>query len=240
MSVFIGLVIGFFWLGAFHNAPVVGALLGALCGWVYKLNARIKTLETNQQDLMQALQAIQGHGGAGADTADDRAAASVEQESHAPDLQQNEPHPQQVELSLVPVPEAESLAATTEQLPEADNLSRTTSPDPTSSSHTPVVEHPPSGVSSAAAEEEPEPDLLTRGFSAAKDWLLGGNPFVRAGIVLLFIGFVFLMRYSLENNLIPVEVRLLGSALAALALLGFGWKFRGRAGAYGLILQAGA
>ena len=72
MSVFIGLVIGLFWLGAFHNAPVVGALLGALCGWVYKLNAHIKTLETNQQDLMQALQSIQGHSGAGADTADDR------------------------------------------------------------------------------------------------------------------------------------------------------------------------
>lgn len=75
--------------------------------------------------------------------------------------------------------------------------------------------------------------------SKAKAWLFGGNPFVRLGVVILFFGVVFLLRYSLQHNLVPVELRLLGSASAALALLGFGWRLRTRTGAYGLILQAG-
>lgn len=76
-------------------------------------------------------------------------------------------------------------------------------------------------------------------FSKAKDWLVGGNPFVRLGVVILFLGIVFLMRYSIQHNLVPVELRLLGSATGALVLLGFGWRLRERVGAYGLILQAG-
>lgn len=75
--------------------------------------------------------------------------------------------------------------------------------------------------------------------SKAKAWLLGGNPFVRLGVLILFLGVVFLLRYSIQHNLVPVELRLLASASGALALLGFGWRLRTRAGAYGLILQAG-
>ena len=90
----------------------------------------------------------------------------------------------------------------------------------------------------------PEPTVHTKPaslpiFSKAKAWLFGGNPFVRLGIVILFFGVVFLLRYSLQHNLVPVELRLLGSASAAIALLGFGWRLRTRTGAYGLILQAG-
>lgn len=83
--------------------------------------------------------------------------------------------------------------------------------------------------------KQPSFSILTK----AKDWLLGGNPFVRLGVVILFIGVVFLLRYSIQRNLVPVELRLLGAASGALVLLGFGWKLRERAGAYGLILQAG-
>lgn len=85
----------------------------------------------------------------------------------------------------------------------------------------------------------PQGTVLDKAFTAAWDWLVGGNPFVRAGIVLLFLGVVFLLRYSLEHNLIPVEMRLAGAAAGALALLAYGWKLRERAGSYGLILQAG-
>lgn len=87
------------------------------------------------------------------------------------------------------------------------------------------------------AEEPKQPSFSL--LSKAKDWLLGGNPFVRLGVVILFIGVVFLLRYSIQHNLVPVELRLLGAASGALVLLGLGWKLRERAGAYGLILQAG-
>lgn len=249
MSVFIGLVIGLFYLGAFHNAPVVGAVLGALCGWVYKLSAQIKTLETSQQQLTRILQSIQ-HQGAGvtqpADSVAAGATAAAQSDTSSPGSAQNAPDPAQTELPLSPVPVAQPLVADTAGASATDTADtvHTTSVAPEIPSHTQAAgQHATTTDSVAAAstatDAAEKPDILSRGFSAAKDWLLGGNPFVRAGIVLLFIGFVFLMRYSLEKNLIPVEVRLLGSALTALALLGFGWKFRQRVGAYGLILQAG-
>lgn len=89
------------------------------------------------------------------------------------------------------------------------------------------------------APYQPQGNVLDKGMAAAWNWLVGGNPFVRAGIVLLFFGVVFLLRYSLEHNLVPVELRLAGAAGGALALLAYGWKLRKRAGSYGLILQAG-
>lgn len=94
-------------------------------------------------------------------------------------------------------------------------------------------------VPAAPAYRPPEGNALDKAFASAWSWLTGGNPFVRVGIILLFIGVVFLMRYSLEQGLLPVELRLLGAATGAFALLGYGWKLRNRSGAYGLILQAG-
>lgn len=92
--------------------------------------------------------------------------------------------------------------------------------------------------SSVGADEPRKPPSFSI-FNKAKDWLVGGNPFVRLGIMILFLGVVFLLRYSIQHNLVPVELRLLGAAIGALILLGFGWRLRERAGAYGLILQAG-
>ena len=85
----------------------------------------------------------------------------------------------------------------------------------------------------------PEGNALDKAFACAWAWLVGGNPFVRVGVVLLFLGVVFLLRYSLDQGLLPVELRLAGAASGALALLAYGWKLRQRQGAYGLILQAG-
>jgi uncharacterized membrane protein len=84
-----------------------------------------------------------------------------------------------------------------------------------------------------------EGNIVDKAFASAWGWLIGGNPFVRAGIALLFFGVVFLLRYSLEQNLIPIELRLGAATGGAIALLAYGWKLRERQGAYGLILQAG-
>jgi uncharacterized membrane protein len=70
-------------------------------------------------------------------------------------------------------------------------------------------------------------------------WLTGGNLFVRAGVILTFLGIVFLLRFSFEHGLFPLEFRLIGSALVSLVLLVYGWRLRQREGSYGLILQGG-
>ncbi|NTX43593.1 DUF2339 domain-containing protein [Burkholderia cepacia] len=84
-----------------------------------------------------------------------------------------------------------------------------------------------------------EPDFVERAFCAARDWLLGGNTVVRVGIVVLFFGVAFLLKYAADNNMLPIEFRLAGTALAAAALLAIGWRVRARRAAYGLVLQGG-
>ena len=64
-----------------------------------------------------------------------------------------------------------------------------------------------------------------------------GNPVVRIGAVVLFIGVAYLMRYAYEHSLVPLELRLAGAALGGVVLLAVGWRLRGRTDTYGLILQ---
>ncbi|MEO8900257.1 MAG: DUF2339 domain-containing protein [Polyangiaceae bacterium] len=84
------------------------------------------------------------------------------------------------------------------------------------------------------------PSLLERGFLAARGWLLGGNTIVRVGVLLLFLGLAFLLRYASERVVVPIEIRYAGVAAAALALLFVGWRTRVRNAAYGLLLQGAA
>ncbi|NPT58131.1 DUF2339 domain-containing protein [Paraburkholderia elongata] len=83
------------------------------------------------------------------------------------------------------------------------------------------------------------PGLAERLFKSGRDWLLGGNTVVRVGIIVLFFGIAFLLKYAADNSLLPIEFRLAGVALAATVLIGLGWRIGERRGAYGLILQGG-
>lgn len=84
------------------------------------------------------------------------------------------------------------------------------------------------------------PDFAERAFAAAKDWLLGGNSLVRIGMLLVFLGLAFLLRYTSEHIVIRVEARYLGVALTALVALALGWRLRAKRRAYGLLMQGGA
>ncbi|PRA30345.1 DUF2339 domain-containing protein [Pseudomonas poae] len=81
------------------------------------------------------------------------------------------------------------------------------------------------------------PNLIERAISAARNWLLGGNTVLRVGVVLLFLGLAFLLRYATEGMVVPIELRYAGVAAAALGLLGLGWWLRLRNSNYGLMLQ---
>jgi len=102
--------------------------------------------------------------------------------------------------------------------------------------------HAPATTARATPPAPPtprEPGIAERAFRAARDWLLGGNTVVRVGIIVLFFGVAFLLKYAADNNLLPIEFRLAGTALAAAALLAIGWRVRARRAAYGLVLQGG-
>ncbi|EXF94987.1 membrane protein [Pseudomonas fluorescens HK44] len=81
------------------------------------------------------------------------------------------------------------------------------------------------------------PNLFERAIASARNWLFGGNTVLRVGVVLLFFGLAFLLRYATEGMVVPIEMRYAGVAAAALALLGLGWWLRLRNTNYALILQ---
>lgn len=72
-----------------------------------------------------------------------------------------------------------------------------------------------------------------------RELLCGGNTAVRAGIVVLFFGVAFLLKYAIEHSLLPIELRLAGAALAGIVLLALGWRLRSRRRGYAETLQGG-
>lgn len=68
-------------------------------------------------------------------------------------------------------------------------------------------------------------------------WFLRGNPLLKTGIVVLFLGLAFLLRYASERVHVPVELRYLTVAGAGLAAVVGGWKLQSRKREYGLVLQ---
>jgi uncharacterized membrane protein len=71
-------------------------------------------------------------------------------------------------------------------------------------------------------------------------WLIGGNPFLRVGVVVLFFGVAFLLRYAAEHVRFPVALRFAAVAAAGIVLLAIGWRLRSRRPAYALVLQGAA
>ncbi|KVH07807.1 MULTISPECIES: DUF2339 domain-containing protein [Burkholderia] len=126
--------------------------------------------------------------------------------------------------------------------PAAALAPATTARTATASAHAHTTAGAPATASRAAPPVPPaprEPGLAERAFGAARDWLLGGNTVVRVGIIVLFFGVAFLLKYAADNDMLPIEFRLAGTALAAAALLAIGWRVRARRAAYGLVLQGG-
>ena len=75
---------------------------------------------------------------------------------------------------------------------------------------------------------------------AVREWFTGGNTVVRVGIVILFIGIAFLVRYVAQRVTVRIEFRLAAVAIVAVVLLVLGWRLRVKRAAYALVLQGGA
>ena len=69
------------------------------------------------------------------------------------------------------------------------------------------------------------------------DFLLGSNSLVRLGVLVLFLGLAFLLRYAAERVTVPIELRYAAVALVGLGLLSLGWLLRRKRAAYAQILQ---
>jgi uncharacterized membrane protein len=107
--------------------------------------------------------------------------------------------------------------------------------EPSTPEPSPPPRVPLSPATAAAKSSDNEPALI----AAIRNFFTGGNTLVRVGVIVLFFGVAFLLRYMAEHSHIPIEVRLTGVALASIALIIFGWRLRKTRGGYALALQGG-
>ncbi|AKH21078.1 DUF2339 domain-containing protein [Sedimenticola thiotaurini] len=102
---------------------------------------------------------------------------------------------------------------------------------------------PPRSPSRPSVRPTPEPhaaNLFDRAVAWIRDYFTGGNLIVRVGVIVLFFGVAFLLKYAAEHSQISIEFRLMGVAVAGMVLLILGWRLRSRRALYGLALQGGA
>jgi uncharacterized membrane protein len=114
----------------------------------------------------------------------------------------------------------------------------------------PTYAREPAGAASerpwpAAAAPPPVPALapdaleqfLGRVFDLARGWIFGGNPLLRVGSVVLFLGLAFALRLAAQFDVIPVGLWYAGVALSGFVILAIGWRVRKRRRTYGLLMQ---
>ena len=87
------------------------------------------------------------------------------------------------------------------------------------------------------------PSALDRGINwltdTIKSYFTEGNLIVRVGVIVLFFGVAFLLRYAAEHSMLPIELRIAGVALGGIALLVTGWRLRLARQTYALVMQGG-
>ena len=82
--------------------------------------------------------------------------------------------------------------------------------------------------------------LIEKLTAQVKDYFTGGNLIVRVGVIVLFFGVGFLLKFAAENSMLPIEFRLAGVAVAGIIMLLLGWRLRNQKQMYALALQGGA
>jgi uncharacterized membrane protein len=230
---FIGLLLG---SAIFSNSSsaltgaIVGGALGAALGFIVslfkeqsRLGAKLQALEVDLNALRSRPDAV-----APATAPERRPAPAPPPPSPVVAVTPRAPRSEEIPASP-PVP---ARPAASEERPTVPVVTATQRPE--------AVRWAEVTAAHAPAAPPPGNDLLQRGFEAARGWLLGGNTVARVGILVLFLGLAFLLRYASERVTLPVEFRYAGVALASLCLMVVGWRLRERRRTYGLLLQGGA
>ncbi|HZZ95149.1 MAG TPA: DUF2339 domain-containing protein [Usitatibacter sp.] len=102
----------------------------------------------------------------------------------------------------------------------------------------PVAVPPPvAAAPEITAPQPPHHESAPPNFIVA--WLTGGNTIARVGLLILFFGLAFLLKFAVDHSMVPPELRVGGVALTGIALLVGGWRLRGHRPGYALGLQGG-
>ncbi|MDN2670820.1 DUF2339 domain-containing protein [Janthinobacterium sp. SUN026] len=116
--------------------------------------------------------------------------------------------------SPVPQAAASEPVALAKAAPAAPSAPAPSAPPPPARP-APAVPNTPSWIA--------HPDGLV---AKAKNWLFTGNLVAKLGLLILFLGVSFLLKYVSAQVTLPIELRLAGIALADIALLAWAWRIR--------------
>jgi len=214
--VLFGAILGGAILGDFPSSVIVGTLLGLFAGWVLKLSQRLDTVQNQLAAIEQRLKRLHS------EVEGTVTEKLVREKPVAP------PRP--------PKPD-ERPAAAKEIPPLVKTVSRPSSkvePRPPKAEPIPPAMTLPPRPRRPKPPELREPTFLG---DLVQRWILGGNPIVKIGVVILFLGLAFALRYAAEHGLLPLWLRYAGVAATGVGLIVFGWRWRSREDNYGLILQ---
>ena len=223
-------------LGALADETLTASLIGALFGLGLAQALRLQGLSRENAALMTQLNEVSKRFSERAAAVDERVRL-LEQGGASQAVSQAEP-----EAEATPTP---AMAPEPTAPVELDWTLDFVLPDPPAEpivpSAQPALSPEPERITPTASPWVPSepraPGVFAQGFNAAKNWLLGGNTVLRVGVVLLFLGLAFLLRYATEGVVVPVEFRYASVAASAVALLALGWWLRLRNPSYALMLQ---
>lgn len=210
----VGLVIGLI-LGVAigHDLWIIGAAAGALVGWA--IGGKFNADKRSEEKIAALSSELMDFG---------RRVAALE----ARLSMTRPPTVSRVPESPEPVVEPAPVTPGPEPVTPAASISApATSPAALARRHDPFATTEPFR---AAPESPSEPNPVVK-------WLLGGNTVVRVGVVILFFGVAFLLKYAYDHTHIPIEARLIGVALGAVVLMVLGWRLRQNRPGYALSLQ---
>lgn len=103
----------------------------------------------------------------------------------------------------------------------------------------PIPEPPPAAAKPTEVKLPVPPSFDERITAKVKAFFTEGNVVLRVGLLVLFFGVAFLLKYAADRGVLPIELRLLGVALGGMALLGFGWRQRTSKSGFALLAQGG-
>ena len=223
--ILVGAVLGGMVLQGFGGA-IVGGVLGYLAAWALKLNQRISRLENQQGELnKRVLRLHRDLEGAPPERPAAKAKPEVAKTISEPPP---EPKPEPVKPEAppaAPIP-PKPVVPPARPVPPSEVERPAPQPEPAR----PAMTLPPR----RRVPARPEPKLLGE---LIERWIFRGNPLVKIGGVVLFLGLAFALRYAAELGLLPLWLRYSAVAATGIALIVFGWRWRQREDNYGLILQ---
>jgi len=222
------IILLFLTLFAFDSEPLIAIVLVGLVVFIWKLLSKIDELKEIVDKQVQSFSSVKER------------IAKLESTNEKPVTEKTQPT--ENIFTEKEVPKTSSGEGTkSAALSRSDTITKQTT----------VKQTPPLAASEKAEIKTPTPpppakpivpaapSFIERAIKAVWNWFVDGNTFVRVGVVILFMGMTFLISYAIEENLLPIELRLAAVGAVAIALIYWGWRQREKRQGFSLVVQGG-